>query len=203
MPRRVILFVDAQNTYKGARDAFFDPASPGRVGQFDPRRLGELIASKIPFGDSGETREISAVRVYTGRPDSSRDPKSYAAHRRQCARWEASGVTVIPRTLRYPWKWPAEKAEEKGIDVALAIDFVVMAVEHAYDIGIIMSTDSDPKPALEYVMAKPNVSAEAAAWHSTVGSPELSIPGGHLWCHRLLLEDYETVADKTDYNIKR
>ncbi len=90
----------------------------------------------------------------------------------------------------------------EGIDVALAIDFVVMAVENQYDIGIIMSTDTDLKPALEYVMAKPEKCAEAAAWHSSISSPELSIPGSHLWCHRLAVDDYKAVADYTDYNLK-
>jgi hypothetical protein len=36
-------------------------------------------------------------------------------------------VTVTTRTLRYPSNWPAEKPQEKDIDVSLAIDFVVMA----------------------------------------------------------------------------
>jgi hypothetical protein len=43
------------------------------------------------------------------------------------------------------------REEEKGIDVALAIDFVTMAVRGEYDVGVIMSTDTDLKPALEAV----------------------------------------------------
>ena len=35
-------------------------------------------------------------------------------------------MTVIARDLRYPNDWPRRAAQEKGIDVALAVDFVVM-----------------------------------------------------------------------------
>jgi NYN domain len=58
-------------------------------------------------------------------------------------------VTVVQRPLRYPKAWPAEKAQEKGVDVALAVDFVVMAVTRVYDVGILVSTDTDLVPALE------------------------------------------------------
>lgn len=51
-------------------------------------------------------------------------------------------------TARWP---PTDKAEEKGIDVALAIDFVAMAVEDKYDVGVIASCDTDLRPALEFV----------------------------------------------------
>ena len=60
-------------------------------------------------------------------------------------------MQVITRALRYPQTWPTDPAEEKGIDVALAIDFVRFAIYGAYDVGVIMSTDSDLQPALEFV----------------------------------------------------
>ena len=62
-------------------------------------------------------------------------------------------MKVIQRTLRYPSDWPSRKAQEKGIDVALAVDFVMMAVAEEYDVGVLMSTDTDLKPALEAVVA--------------------------------------------------
>jgi len=49
---------------------------------------------------------------------------------KQCSAWVKSGVTVIPRTLQIPSRdWPRERAQEKGIDVALSVDFVTMARE--------------------------------------------------------------------------
>lgn len=51
-------------------------------------------------------------------------------------------MQVITRALRYSQTWPTDPAEEKGIDVALAIDFVRFAIYGVYDVGVIMSTDS-------------------------------------------------------------
>ncbi len=197
---RLVLFIDYQNTYKGAREAFHGWADPPTSGQIDPLRLGELILSKDMYD-----HELAGVRVYRGRQDSHREPRGYAANLRQCAAWESSSplVKVIWRTLRYPRNWPQEKAEEKGIDVALAIDVVVMAVRDEYDVGVVMSTDTDIKPALEAVASldgNPYPRVAVAAWSSPTGhSRRLSIPGHQLWCHWLDQADYQHVADATSY----
>lgn len=64
------------------------------------------------------------------RPSRRRDARSDAAHQRQTGRQVSRGdglVTVISRDLRYPPDWPRRSAEEKGIDVALAVDFRTVA----------------------------------------------------------------------------
>ena len=152
-------------------------------------------------------RELDQVRVYRGRPDSQKDPRGYGANLRQCTRWEKDPrAKVVWRTLRYPQNWPQEKEEEKGIDVALAIDFVTMAVRGEYDVGGIMSTDTDLKPALEAVAemgGNPYPRAEVAAWSTPEQhSRRLSIPGRRLWCHWLAENDYRAVADPTDYTLR-
>jgi uncharacterized LabA/DUF88 family protein len=201
--QKLVLFVDAQNMYQCARDAFFSMSDSRRYGQFNPVELGNLVCSRKPPGQQGDERSLHEVRIYTGRPDSSKDPKTYGAHMRQCATWEKWGATVVARTLRYPRDWPNSKSEEKGIDVALAVDFVTMAVEGEYDIGVIASTDTDLRPALEYVIKRPGVLAEVAAWRSSRSLGQLSVPGQHVWCHRLVEADYNAVSDLTDYNVKR
>jgi uncharacterized LabA/DUF88 family protein len=198
---RVVLFVDAQNLYKGARDAFGTRDADGKIqepsifGQIHPIQLGELICSRPP---PGFTRTLSGVRIYTGRPDSTRDAKGYGANLAQCAAWQKAGATVIWRTLRYPRDWPSQKPEEKGIDVALAIDVVRLAIEGEYDVGIICSTDSDLRPALEYVCNKffgaPRV--EVMAWS---GAKRLSVPAINMWCHYLNRGDFDAISDTTDY----
>lgn len=67
-----------------------------------------------------------------------------------------------------------------------------------------MSTDTDLKPALEYVArlnrarAKPR--AEVAAWSGeNMRNRRLSISGGKLWCSWLSVDAYEAVRDKTNY----
>ena len=197
----VTLFVDAQNFYHGARSAFFRPADSHVCGQFKPVELGHLICSRPP---PGAARSLREVRVYTGRPESSKEPRTYGAHLRQCSVWEKAGVTLVTRTLRYPPDWPSVRAEEKGIDVALAIDFVALAIDGAYDVGIIASTDTDLRPAIEYVLHKfhsGSPRAEVTSWSSATSPRRLSIPGTNIWCHWLQRGDYDQVADPADYNL--
>ena len=148
MPRLKV-FIDAQNVYRDARRSFFSPVDPSFMGQISPRRFGEAVTGsrKEPAG-----RKLTEVRIYTGRPSSARDSKTYGAHMRQCARWGSDrDVLVIARSLRYSRNWPAERPQEKGIDVHLAVDLVRGYALGDSDIGVVASTDTDLVPALEAV----------------------------------------------------
>ncbi len=102
------------------------------------------------------------------------------------------------RTLRYR---PGLPPEEKGIDVSLAIDFAAGAVDGAFDVGIIFSTDTDLVPALEFVLDRPqlNVTPEVAAWWGDGANAPLAVSGESIWCHRLGAEHYERVRDRRVY----
>lgn len=197
---KLALFIDSQNTYRGARESFFDESAPSIAGQFDPAKLGALIESRGGPGAAACT--LSEVRAYTGRPDPRKDSRTYSAHMKQCEKWLSAGVKIIHRELRYPRGWPSVRAQEKGIDTALAIDFVTMAVDGLYDIGVIVSTDTDLTPALEFVRSKftGECHVAVAAWRSPHSRRRLSIAGTNIWCHWLNREDYDAVADPTDYN---
>lgn len=206
MSDRVVVFLDWQNVYKGARETFCAVGSPHWEGQVDPVKLARRLAADSPYD-----RVLHQVRIYRGRPDSSLDPKGYAACSRQVTAWQRSRlVDVALRTLRYPAGWPTphvmgERPREKGIDVALAIDFVVMAVRGQFDVGILMSTDTDLKPALEAVAELTRANgmprAELAAW-SAPGrrSRRLAISSRNLYCHWLGKDAYDEMVDPTDYS---
>ena len=147
----VMVFIDAQNMYRGARDAFFSRADYHVNGQLSPAALAELLRSR---GRAGIDRILSGTRVYTGRPDATKQPIGYSAHMKQCAAWAASGVTVIARTLRYSRNWPVERESEKGIDVRLAIDIVTLTGE--YDVAVVASGDTDLAPAIEHIASSPS-----------------------------------------------
>lgn len=208
MSDRVVIFVDYQNAYKGAREAFFESSDHHYCGQFNPRQLGEVIANDSPYD-----RELQEVRVYRGIPSLKHDPKGYGASRRQIANWDTLGkVTPVVRPLRYPEGWPdqslpGDSPGEKGIDVSLAIDFASMAVRHEFEVGIIFSADSDLKPALEFVcqLAADAGSyyprAEVAGWKSLPGrrSPRLGIADRNLYCHKVDRAQFDVIADAVDY----
>lgn len=46
MSDRVVVFLDYQNVYMGARGAFHPYGSSSQDGQVDPYRLGELLVAK-------------------------------------------------------------------------------------------------------------------------------------------------------------
>jgi uncharacterized LabA/DUF88 family protein len=155
---RVIVFIDASNVYRDLRKAFCEgspvPDEGGepiqlksQAGQFDPARMGRLLAS---MGPDFETWTLEEVRIYCGRPSPDRERYATQAFDRQEAAWSAQGVVVRPRPLQYPEGWPTQKAHQKGVDVELAIDVVTMAGIR-YDVGILASTDTDLVPALEAV----------------------------------------------------
>lgn len=162
--------------------------------------LADLICSR---SSSSFPRIVGEVRIYTGRPDSSKEPNTYAAHMKQCNAWSKAGATLITRMLRYSANWPNEKAQQKGVDVAIAIDFATCALDREYDVGIIASADSDLRPALEFVHKRLAATChiEVAAWTSPQTKSRLSIPGTNIWCNWLSRNDYDSIADLTDYNI--
>ncbi|MYF83120.1 MAG: NYN domain-containing protein [Acidimicrobiia bacterium] len=148
----------------------FTSGIPHWEGQVDPLALGRLIIDRSPYD-----RTLAGVRIYRGVPHSTKDPKGYGACMRQIASWsKLAGVQVYARPLRYPYGWPRQKPEEKGIDVAMAVDFVLMAARREYDVGILMSADTDLKPALEAVITLGSAKAEVAAWSSQYGHLEAS-----------------------------
>ncbi|MGF1667411.1 MAG: hypothetical protein ACFCVC_14205 [Acidimicrobiia bacterium] len=122
MAQRVMLFIDDQNAYQAAREVFHDEGPRWFwQGQFNPQLLGEHIVRASPFD-----RTLVGVRVYRGLPSPKHDAKGYGAARAQGDAWSGQpDVTSLLRPLRYPPDYPASPPEEKGIDVALAVDFVM------------------------------------------------------------------------------
>lgn len=105
----------------------------------------------------------------------------------------------MTRSLQYVG-WPEQRPREKGIDVQIAVDMVRLAVEGAYEVGVLVSSDTDLIPALEFVAerfhGRPRV--ETAAWR---GRPGIRNAGSHrVWCHFLDRSDYERVHDPIDYS---
>jgi uncharacterized LabA/DUF88 family protein len=192
MTPRVAVFIDYQNVHFSARDRFLPSGVPRQYGHVDPLRLAMRIVSRRRLSGN-----LTAVRVYRGRPSPDHQPEAARASDRQADRWERDRrVVVVRRQLRYPKAWPVEAAQEKGIDVALAVDFVRLACEDAYDVGVLVSRDTDLVPALEAVRDL-NGHVEVATWK---GASRLRFPDSQLpWCHYLDAADYEACRDDTDY----
>jgi uncharacterized LabA/DUF88 family protein len=195
MPKRVGVFIDYQNVYRRARSAFALPGDLHTVGQVDPLKVGQLISAKT------QNSTLEFVRIYRGLPDGAKDPKGNAACTHQVAAWKAlQRVEVFTRPLRYPQNYPAEKPSEKGIDVQLAVDFMVAALDKRFDVGVIFSADTDLKPAIETVVARTTVEVAVATWQPPTGyASRISISTRKIWCHYLTDVDFAAVKDLTNY----
>jgi len=199
---RVAVFIDYRNTYGWARRAFHKDTDPGWCGHVRPLALAQLLTSK-----GSVPRELVRVGIYVGRPDPRRDPRTYSAHMRQFESWEkdCGPELLLPRwrPLRYPQGWPTSgEAQEKGIDVQLAIDAMVMGVAGQYDTAILATADTDLLPVVEGLQAlkaqcgSPGV--EVIGW----GGPSAKLVAPGLVVRWIGPLDYKAVQDTTDYNIK-
>lgn len=193
MSARVMVFMDYQNVHFSALEVFHPKGTRRSVGHVDPRRVADTIVANRRASSS-----LVGVRVYRGRPMPTRQAKAAEANDRQTDSWQRDPmVTVVRRPLRYPRDWPQTSAQEKGIDVALAVDFVSLAIKGTYDVGVVFSCDTDLMPALETVQAISAARVEVAAWDRT---PRLRFPDSNLpWCHYLGDAHYQLSRDHTDY----
>lgn len=139
-------------------------------------------------------------------------PKSHknlvSAFDKQLDRWNKTElVTTLTRPLRYQ---PIEtshgraiqwRAQEKGVDVLLALDVALGARDDLYDTAVIVSADTDLLPAIDAAVAA-GKRVETATWHEPQ-RPRLHRPlkpaGHRLWNHRLDRNRFDMVRDDTDY----
>jgi hypothetical protein len=106
---RVVIFVDQQNLYRSARDAYEWRSEPGLQGNALPLELGRLLttgdlAQPVREGEAISDRDLVGVRVYMGQPSQRHDPHEYSRALRQRQHWDRSSeiVKIMHRTLRYP-----------------------------------------------------------------------------------------------------
>lgn len=202
----VAVFIDYENTRFGAREVFGDPQrDPCTFGHVMPLRLALLLKQ---LGEKVDpARDLTAVYVYRGRPGPKSGPRAQAGSARQIDVWKSQPlVSVRSRPLRcQPTAWSmgkptAWRAEEKGIDVLMALDIAIGARDSHYDVAVVMSADSDHAPAIE-VALNAGKRVEAAMWWSP-GHPhrKMRIPGQRLWNHRLDASRFAQVRDDTDYS---
>jgi len=193
----LIVFIDYQNMYKGAREAFGWEHEPGYIGNFRPLALGRALASALGGN-------LVQVRAYTGVPHPEKDALGHAIMQRRLAAWKADGPTlveILDRTLRYP---PRE-GREKGVDVQLAVDFVRLAIEGAYKRAILASCDTDLVPAVEFVadtysdISIFNVGWKASAAATADVAAPLDIPSRRV-TRRVMPESFfERARDTTNH----
>ena len=127
--KRVVAFVDGQNLFYAAKKAFgYD------FPNYDPLKLVQLVCTQ-------RTRWNLELYFYTGLPSPTRDEPR---HRFWEAKLGAMGKNSdLVQTFSRPLVYRGGTAQEKGIDVRLAIDAVRLVHEAVYDVALIFSQDQD------------------------------------------------------------
>lgn len=196
MPTRVSVYIDYQNAHMSAHETWCGYDAPVEDCLVHPFKLAELIVERRL--DEGDLHE---VHVYRGRPDPRKQATLTSANDKAAQHWLDAGCQVHRRPLRYPHDWGKpecyERPREKGVDVALAVDMVRAAINREYDVGILVSRDTDLLPAVETIRGLdggPEI--EVATWE---GNSRLRLPSDELRCHRLTEEDFMAVRDGRFY----
>jgi len=133
-----------------------------------------LLLARALAGDD----ELVEVRYATGIPSADIDPEGHQTQRRRHELMVATDVVVLEKPLRYRWEWSIRdrnlgqpqkhqgevakarvksryRGQEKGVDVWLALDALVMCTREDLDCVIVASADSDLDMVRDYVRMVP------------------------------------------------
>ncbi|MGB2590453.1 MAG: NYN domain-containing protein [Candidatus Acidiferrum sp.] len=138
--KRAIAFVDGQNLFNAAKEAF-----GYHFPNYNVRCLAEAICKSQKWN-------LVRVHFYTGIPDSGDDAPKNMFWTAKLSAMGRQGIVVFSRALRYRNKTvrlangsmhTILHGEEKGIDVRIALDVIGMAVRNEYDVAVVFSQDQD------------------------------------------------------------
>lgn len=206
---RVLVFIDGQNAYKSCERLYgHGPTHP------------MILADRICDG-----RKLVGVRYYSGVPDPTINSHGRKKSDLRHNLMRRTGVTVIQRQLRYRWEWgfdsaalpdprkhqgaseevvvrPFQRAREKGIDLAIGLDVIDLALNDHMDVAVIVSSDNDLCEAARMVhqatVSKGSrVSVEAALFTAAKKSILLT---EYDYTRQLRYEDFDAARDSFDYS---
>jgi uncharacterized LabA/DUF88 family protein len=199
----VAVFIDWQNVYEGAREAFELKHEPPARGNFNPLKVARHLAASNKREKKGK---LVLLEIHRGLPLPNSNPKGHAAADRQRQAWQDLDpiVSVKLRPLRI--NPDSGKEEEKGIDVALACSAVENVLMGKCDVAIIFSHDSDLLPPVETICRlKGREHVETASWqsdfHKTRIPPAKEVWGAQIGVvnHTLKVELFDAVEDPVNY----
>lgn len=208
-----MVFVDGQNVFKACRNNY-------EHGYVHPLLLARRTL---------EGRSLCGVRYYSGLHDSRINPEMHAAASRRHSLMRRVGVKVIERRLRYRWEWgvnredarqlpnnpkehvgqkrrsvrvePYQRPREKGIDLALGLDVVDLALAGNFDVAIILSSDTDLVEVARMVHRMTTAKGERMSIEAAVfnDKPKKIRMGHYDFTHQLGREDFEETRDSFNY----
>lgn len=171
-----LVVIDYQNIHLTARDTFAPNGTHARDCLVHPLLFAEQVlqtrsrklalkAMTNPGSPPAQPVDLAEVRVFRGQPSNAKQSDLYAASQAQRSEWTRDRrVSVTYRRLKYHFEHGVELAQEKGIDVMVALELVRAADRSEADIVILASHDTDLEPALDAAAETGNAQVETAGW---------------------------------------
>ena len=135
---RVVVYIDGGNTYRKLKE----------IGL--PEKNTTFIHADFVAYLVGN-RELISKRYYVGivknYNNSQKGEEMVKKQQRFLDALRESGFDVKPGRIMYD----GGDIREKGVDVQLAVELVIGAVDNVYDTAIVVSSDTDLLPAVTYV----------------------------------------------------
>ncbi len=193
---RVAVLVDWNNCRWMARYAFghevCGPEVPWWFGAVDPAKLASLLVRQRPG------RTLAATYVFAGEPQREKHPHHWHSFDRLARHWRADGVRLVAG----PKRKYSENANglqvyrEKGVDIALAIEALILAFSGAVDGLILVSADADFAPLVrELHPQRPGVAwVELGSWRYP-GLYARMPDTEYVLRHALTIEDFRAIED--------
>ncbi|SIR96435.1 NYN domain-containing protein [Williamsia sterculiae] len=196
MPRRqaerIGVFIDYENVRRSARSAFLDYGAEAHEGMVDPVELAKRVCARRQRPST-----LGKVYVYRGRPSTEHQPRMASYFDKFRSLWERQAACKLrARELRYDFEDDGTfRAREKGIDVWLATDLIAAALGTSFDALVVVSSDTDLLPAVEYVLYDTPMHVEVATWGASGCYPlyvreELELGRKRPFCHYLSEDDF-------------
>lgn len=197
--KRAVVFIDGQNLYHCAREAFACTHP-----NYDVLKIAQCVCERSGWA-------LKRVQFYTGYPSAADGPMWSTFWQKKLLAISRQGVKKFSRQLRYRMKkfelddgTEIERlvGEEKGIDVRIAIDVIRGAIDDDYDVAVLFSQDQDLSEATDEVkkIGRQTGRPIEVACAYPVGSGTMNARGinGTQWI-KISREEYDSCLDPTDY----
>lgn len=136
---KVAVYIDGGNTYQRLKES----GVPEEEMKFDYSSFVKHLVGK---------RNLISKRYYVGivknHENTEKGEKMEKGQQKFLAGLESENFDIKRGRIMYD----NNNIREKGVDVKLAIDLVIGAVDNLYDTAIVISSDTDLIPAVKYVI---------------------------------------------------
>lgn len=136
---KVAIYIDGNNFYKYLKD---EEISFPKGTKFDFSKFVEFLIGE---------RECISKRYYVGIAknfdNSKKSEQIVRGQQKFLQKLKNEGFSIKPGRVMYD----KDRIREKGTDIKIAVDLIVGAIEDKYDTAILVSSDTDLIPAIQYI----------------------------------------------------